>query len=65
MANDDGDSVSVINTTTNTVVATVNVGFSPLDVAIGSIQVSEPVLPVANFSAKPTSGIAPLTVCLY
>jgi PKD repeat protein len=53
----------VIDTVTNTVIDTVNVGIGPIAFGqfIGSVSV-QPVLPVANFSAKPTSGKAPLNV---
>jgi len=54
------DTISVIDTTTNKVTATVNVGNGPIGVAVS--PASGPMHPVANFSANPTSGKAPLTV---
>jgi YVTN family beta-propeller protein len=52
--------VSIINTDTNTVIASVNVGNNPYSVAFSTA--SKSVLPAANFSANPTFGKAPLTV---
>ncbi len=62
VANSGSNTVSVIDTATNKVTATVNVGSGPIAFGqfIGSIP--EPVRPIANFSAKPTSGKAPLNV---
>ena len=63
VANTDSNTVSVIDTATNTVTATVNVGNSPVAFGqfIGPLQ-HKPVLPVANFSSNVTSGYAPLSV---
>jgi PGF-pre-PGF domain-containing protein len=61
VANWDSNTVSVIDTATNNVTATVNVESSPY--AFGQFIASVPsVLPVANFTANTTSGLAPLTV---
>ncbi len=56
------DNVSVIDTATNKVIATVNVGRRPssFGLFIGSLNI-QPVLPVANFTSNVTSGKAPLT----
>jgi YVTN family beta-propeller protein len=60
VANLDNNTVSVIDTATNTVTSTVSVGSEPYEVAVS--PASKQVLPVAKFSAKPTSGKAPLNV---
>jgi YVTN family beta-propeller protein len=63
VTNNDDETVSVIDTATNKIIATVPVGNSPVAFGqfIGSLK-AQPVLPVANFSANPTSGKAPLNV---
>jgi YVTN family beta-propeller protein len=81
VANQASNSVSILDITSTTVVATLNVGQSPTGIAfdpstnwvyvanqgdstisiIGQISALTPA-PVANFSATPTSGAAPLTV---
>ena len=55
--------VSVIDAATNTVTASVPVGDCPVAFGqfIGTPSV-QPVLPIATFSASPTSGKVPLTV---
>jgi YVTN family beta-propeller protein len=58
VANDLSNTVSVIETNKDTV--TVHVGNSPA--AFGQFIGEIPVLPVANFSASPTTGKVPLTV---
>ncbi len=60
MANSLDNTVSVIDTATNNVTATVNVGDFPF--AFGQFIGGQPVLPVANFSANVTEGYAPLFV---
>ncbi|WP_054864920.1 PKD domain-containing protein [Methanosarcina barkeri] len=57
------DNVSVIDTNTNTVTTTINVGTGPVSLGqfIGPQQ-AQPVPLVANFSANPTEGKAPLKV---
>jgi len=63
VANYGSNNISVIDVATNTVTATVPVGKWPI--AFGQFICylqAEPVLPVADFSAKPTEGKAPLTV---
>ncbi|AKB28648.1 cell surface protein [Methanosarcina siciliae T4/M] len=58
-----GKTVSIIDTATNKVIATVKTGFSP--VAFGqfiSPLPAQPVLPAVNFSSSLTSGYAPLSV---
>jgi YVTN family beta-propeller protein len=59
VANSASNTVSVIDTATNNVTATVPVGNNPY--AFGQFIASNPV-PLANFSAKPTEGKAPLNV---
>jgi YVTN family beta-propeller protein len=58
------NSVSVIDTATNTVKTTVEVGEMPYAFGqfIGGRSVLKPVFPVADFSASVTSGYAPLDV---
>jgi YVTN family beta-propeller protein len=63
VANSNSNIVSVIDTATNKVTDTVPVGNSPVAFGqfIGSLK-TQPALPVANFSANPTYGKAPLNV---
>ena len=63
VVNSGSNSVSIINAATNKVTATVNVGESPITLGqfIGSFP-AKLVLPIAAFSAYPTSGKVPLTV---
>ena len=65
------NNVSVIDTATNTVKTTVEVGYMPIGFGQFIMEkpvletvppVDVPVLPVANFSSNVTSGYAPLTV---
>ena len=58
------NSVSVIDAATNTATGTIKVGSFPHTFGkfIGSVPTPEPVYPIADFSATPTFGIAPLTV---
>ncbi len=64
ITNCDDRTVSVIDTATNNITATVTVGSSPSAFGqfIGLIPASEPVLPVASFSTNTTSGYASLSV---
>jgi YVTN family beta-propeller protein len=67
VTNSDSNNVSVIDTETNTVTATVKVGSNPVafgqSIGIRQILIEEnTVLPVAAFSACPVSGKAPLKV---
>ena len=61
VANQNG-TVSVINTSTNTITATISVGSFPA--AFGQFigEIKEDVLPVADFSSNVTSGYVPLSV---
>ena len=63
MANLLSDNVSVIDTSTNKVTATMNVGRGPISFGqfIGSLQ-AQPIFPVADFNSNVTEGYAPLTV---
>jgi YVTN family beta-propeller protein len=63
VANGYSNNVSVIDAATNTVTASVPVGDCPVAFGqfIGTPSV-QPVLPIAAFSASPTSGKVPLTV---
>src|SRR5208283_606641 len=65
VVNSGSNSVSIIDAATNKVTATVNVGESPMALGqfIGPLS-AKPILPIAAFSADPTSGKAPLTVIL-
>ncbi|MDY0128928.1 MAG: PKD domain-containing protein [Methanosarcina vacuolata] len=60
VTNEFSDTVSIIDAATNKVTATVNVGSYPF--AFGQFIGPISPVPVANFSASPTSGKAPLTV---
>ena len=63
MANAGSNNVSVIDTATNTVTSTVNVGKDPI--AFGQFIVprsTQPILPIADFTSNVTSGYAPLSV---
>jgi PGF-pre-PGF domain-containing protein len=60
IANKDSNTVSIIDTATDKVKTTVKVGKSPI--AYGKFMGPLPVLPLADFSANPTSGDAPLSV---
>jgi len=60
VTNEFSDTVSIIDAATNTVTATVNVGRDPF--AFGQFIGPISPVPVANFSANPIEGKAPLTV---
>jgi len=64
VANCFSSNVSVIDAITNTITATVDVGEGPSAFGqfICPVLTPEPQVPVANFSASPTIGKAPLTV---
>lgn len=65
ITNSGNNTTSVIDTATNSVTATVEVGSGPSEVAIGKFIGSlpaQPVLPVTNFSSNVTKGNAPLSV---
>ena len=64
VANWNSNTVSVIDTATNTVTETVNVGYGPTAFGqfISPLPTLEPVLPVANFSSNVTTGNTPLSV---
>jgi YVTN family beta-propeller protein len=61
--NGNDDTVSVIDTSTNKVTATMNVGHRPSSFGqfIGSLQ-AQPIFPVADFNSNVTEDYAPLTV---
>jgi YVTN family beta-propeller protein len=64
VSNSLNNTVSVIDTANNTLIATVPVGDSPIAFGqfIGPDPSSQPVMPVANFTANVTSGDVPLGV---
>lgn len=53
---------TVIDISSKTVTGTINAGSNPIGIAITQTPVSAPVTPVADFTATPVSGQAPLTV---
>ncbi len=64
MANRNSNTVSIIDTATDTLIATVNVGDSPSAFGqfISPLPALEPAFPVANFSSNVTMGNVPLSV---